>query len=168
MFVYSLPVLFSHADFLQPIEFAVLLLSIAIGIWFLTPQPEKAEGLQYIHDDFLKAAWCGQKALWQVFWPFFVCLNALLFYLDSLARSGEFTVSSWDMAHFMLFTPIALWAISVWRCSSKCSDKLWAVLARIGVLSVYAEYLIKLLLRIDAPRVFFQCQEAMLDYSACF
>ncbi len=168
MYAYSFPIFFRHANVLLPIEFAILLLILTGGLWFFTPSPQSEEGLQRIENSFLKAAWCGMKPLWLIFWPFYLFLHGILFYLDGVVKSGQFTVSSWDMAHFMLFTPIAIWAICVWRCSVNCSDKIWGVLARLGVASVFLEYLIKLYLRIDLPRIYFQCEEAMLNYSSCF
>jgi len=85
-----------------------------------------------------------------------------------LARKGEFTVSSWDAMHLILFTPIIFWTIAVWRNALNTSIRSWAVLARFMTLAVFFEYGLKLVIRIDYPRIFFQCQEAVLDYSACF
>lgn len=118
---------------------------------------------QYLHD-----AWNGHIKLWLVFWPFFIILNISLYITDTLARSGRFTVSSWDEIHLMLLMPIIFWTISTWKNALNTSSRYWAIGARFITLSVFFEYGLKLVIRIDYPRIFFQCQEAILDYASCF
>lgn len=170
MFIYSLPIFFNNIAVLQPWEFALIVLTLAVLCWLTTPTIGRLEEdeLQIVGRGYLQMAWLGHLPLWKVFWPFFLFLNAVLYGLDNLAKLGEFTVSSWDEVHFILFTPIIFWSLCVWRNSIHCSDRLWAALARLWVISVYFEYVLKLIIRIDYPRIFFDCNELLLDYAACF
>ncbi len=170
MFINSLPIFFYDMAVLQPWEFALIVLTVAGFCWLTAPEFERIEEdeLQAAGRGYLQMAWLGRLYLWQVFWPFFLFLNAALYGVDNLAKQGVFTVSSWDEVHFILFTPIMFWTLCVWRNSINCSDRLWAALARLLVLLVYFEYGLKLIIRIDYPRIFFNCNELLLDYAACF
>lgn len=171
MFIYSLPLLFNEMGVFRPWEFVVIVLMFAGLCWLTAPVPwnvKETDEYQAAERNYLKLAWLGRLPLWQVFWPFFALLNIALYGVDNLAKMGEFTVSSWDDVHFILFTPILFWSLCVWRNSANCGDKLWAALARLSVLLVYFEYALKLIIRLDYPRIFFNCNELLLDYSACF
>ncbi len=173
MFIYSLPIFFNDMGLLQPWELAFIVLTITCFCWLTAPEIESYEKyekdeLQAVGLGYLQMAWLGRLFLWQVFWPFFLFLNAALYGIDNLAKQGHFTVSSWDDVYFMLFTPIIFWTLCVWRNSINCSNRIWAGLARLLVLSVYFEYGLKLIIRIDFPRIFFDCNELLLDYAACF
>jgi len=52
---------------------------------------------------FLQSAWLGQACLWQVFWPFFLLVNAVLFYIDYRIANVTYTIASWKTVHGMLF-----------------------------------------------------------------
>jgi len=88
--------------------------------------------------------------------------------VDTLVKMGMFTVSSWDDVHLMLLLPTVWWTISVWRCSFNTALIVWVACARWLTISVYFEYALKLLIRIDYPRIFFGCDELLLDYGSCF
>jgi len=174
MFIYSLPILFAYMQFGTLVEYLITIIFLLLLLYIATPYSlffKEAEWgavselsfYQYLFD-----SWNGQIKLWLVFWPFFILLNIVLFVVDDLAKAGEFTVSSWDAAHFMLFTPIIFWVISVWRNSLNTCSRYWAVLARFMTLAVFFEYGLKWVIRQDYPRVFFECQEIALDYAACF
>ncbi|MEQ1486686.1 hypothetical protein [Methyloglobulus sp.] len=120
------------------------------------------------YDSFLLAAWVGGVSLFWAFWPYFLLLNASLLAADLLAKSGKITVSTWDEIHFILLFTFIWWATSVWRCSSNTQGRIWATLARFTTIAVLVEYAIKLLIRIDYPRIFFNCEEILLDYGSCF
>jgi uncharacterized membrane protein YobD (UPF0266 family) len=85
-----------------------------------------------------------------------------------MAQQSLITVSSWDEIHFVLVTPIIIWTIVVWRNSYNTTSRYWAAALRLMVVTVYFEYALKLLIRKDYPRIFFQCQEIALDYASCF
>jgi hypothetical protein len=91
-----------------------------------------------------------------------------LYSADTLAKAGMLTVSSWDDVHLMLLLPIVWWTTAVWRCSANTNLRVWAAFARLLTLSVFFEYGLKLLIRIDYPRIFFGCEELLLDYGSCF
>jgi hypothetical protein len=120
------------------------------------------------YDNFLLAAWLGRVSLSWVFWPFFVFLNVSLLLVDVLARTAHMTVSSWDEIHFVLLLTIVWWIVSIWRCSENTQTRLWAALARLTTFAILVEYGLKLWIRIDYPRIFFNCEETLLDYVSCF
>jgi hypothetical protein len=156
------------SEYIFTILFFLILLTIATpyNSFFRETQWGRVSDLTLY--SYLFDAWNGLVKLWLVFWPFFILLNSALFTVDNLARKGAFTVSSWDAIYFILFTPVLFWTIAVWRNAMNTSTRYWAVLARLMTLAVFFEYALKLVIRLDYPRIFFQCQEAMLDYSACF
>ena len=166
MFYYSLPILFNEIGLLSPLEFILIALGIIILLTFSAPQLEQQ--VQPPSDIFLLSAWLGGLPLYWVFWPYFLFLNASLLVADLLAKSGKLTVSSWDEIHFALLLTIIWWATSVWRCSPNATHKLWAALARFATVAVFVEYGLKLLIRIDYPRIFFNCEDILLDYGSCF
>jgi len=113
-------------------------------------------------------SWLGGMSLYKVFWPFFIFLNLSLFAADVMSQTAVITVSTWDEIHSVLFLMIIWWVTSVWRCSGNTQAQMWSVLARFATLAVFAEYGLKLLIRIYYPRIFFNCEEALLDYVSCF
>lgn len=167
MFFYSLPILFNEIGLVSPIE-CLLMLSVSLAVlYFSAPQPEQ-NWQQQPYDSFLLTSWLGGVSLFWVFWPYFIFLNACLFMADLLAKSGKITVSSWDEIHFILLLTVIWWTISVWRCSSNTQARVLAGLARLATISVFLEFALKLLIRIDYPRIFFNCEDILLDYGSCF
>jgi len=173
MFYFTLPLIFTHSSLLTPGE----LLSICVALFFIlyisSPDPvHTSTPIKQYHSAFLNylfSAWCGTQSLWWVFWPFFILLNSCLFLVDYLAKSGAFTVSSWDAIHFfILVIPIIWWCISIWHCSSNTRSRFWSTSARLITFAIALEYLLKIVIRIEYPRVFFNCQELFLDYGGCF
>lgn len=172
MFIYSLPLFFTHIQLSTPIELLLIVLFIFVISYLTAPSANKdtesisLKGLSLYQ--YLLYAWLGHLKLWLVFWPFFILLNISLFITDSLAIQGNFTVSSWDEIHFILLTPILCWAICIWRNSANTNFRVASAAARLAVLAVFFEYALKLVIRDDYPRVFFSCQDIILDYAACF
>jgi hypothetical protein len=117
---------------------------------------------------YLFSAWLGNLDLNRVFWPFFILLNASLYTSDILAKSSIFTVSTWDAIHFILIFPICWWTIAIWRCSKHSKTRIWSAVTRLITIAVFFDYALKLAIRIDYPRIFFSCEELMLDYGNCF
>ena len=91
-----------------------------------------------------------------------------LYTADTLVKMGLLTVSSWDDVHIMLLLPIVWWITAIWRCSANAQFKAYMAGARLVTFAVLFEYALKLLLRIDYPRLFFGCEELLLDYGSCF
>ncbi len=166
MFFYSLPILFNDIQLVSPVECLLIAVGALILLYFSGPQPE--QHWERPSDSFLWSAWLGGIALPWVFWPYFLFLNASLLAADLLAKTGKITVSSWDEIHFALFLTVIWWTTSIWRCSANTTHKAWAALARLTTLAVFVEYGLKLLIRIDYPRIFFNCEDILLDYGSCF
>lgn len=167
MFFYSLAILFNDIRVIRPAEGLLIVCAILILLYISVPISERAVPY-YRADNFLLVSWLGGIPLYQVFWPFFLVLNIALFTADWLSKTAVITVSTWDEIHFALLLMIIWWATSVWRCSVNSQSRLLAALARLMVLSVLFEYGLKLWIRIDYPRIFFNCQDALLDYASCF
>jgi hypothetical protein len=167
MFIYSLPIFFTHIGLASPLDLLIIFMALFVILFinslFFNESPQKQST-----DNYLLAGWNGGASLKWVFWPFFLILNACLYTADTLVKVGMFTVSSWDDMHFMLLLPIIWWTIAVWRCSPNTNLSVWAACARLLTLSVFFEYGLKLLIRIDYPRIFFGCDELLLDYGSCF
>jgi hypothetical protein len=166
MFYFSLPILFNDIQLVSPLECVLIVLGVLVLLYVSAPQPEQQ--VQQPSDSFLLSAWLGGMPLYWVFWPYFLFLNVSLLAADMLAKTGKITVSSWDEIHFALFLTIIWWTISVWRCSAHTAHKPWAALARLATIAVFVEYGLKLLIRIDYPRIFFNCEDILLDYGSCF
>jgi hypothetical protein len=167
MFIYSLPLFFNHIRLASSLEMLIILMALFMVLFISSPFCEDNVQKQ-VFDNYLFAAWSGNFSLKWVFWPFFLVLNTCLYAADTLAKEGMFTVSSWDDVHLMLLLPIAWWITAVWRCSANTQLRLWATCARLLTLGVFFEYGLKLLIRIDYPRIFFGCEELLLDYGSCF
>jgi hypothetical protein len=130
--------------------------------------PEIMSGRSQGAGNYLFSAWTGALSLRSVFWPFFLLLNGMLYSLDSLVKAGHLTVSSWDDLHFVLQFPIIWWTIGIWRCSVNTGLRLWAAGARMMTICVVLEYALKLYIRVEYPRLFFNCEEVLLDFGSCF
>lgn len=174
MFIYSLPILFTYMQWGAPREFILVILFFLMVLFISTPydahfkEGEWGKESDLTINKYLVDAWVGLVKLWLVFWPFFIFLNIAFFITDNLAKKGSITVSSWDEIHFILLTPVIFWTIIVWRNSINTGIRFWAIAARFLTLTVFFEYILKLLIRRDFPRIFFECQEISLDYAACF
>jgi hypothetical protein len=167
MFIYSLSILFNHIKLMSPAEALFIMSSLWVVMWISAPAPNGGFR-QMTFENYLFSCWAGKQDLAAVFWPFFLLLNAALFGVDWLAKSGQWTVSSWDDMHFVLLLPIIWWTVSIWRCSAHTEFRLYSACARLITLGVFMEYALKLYIRIDYPRLFFNCEELLLDYGSCF
>jgi hypothetical protein len=167
MFIYSLPLFFNTIGLASPLDLLIIFIALFVAL-FIVALFFGGDTQHRSTDNYLLAGWNGNAALWQVFWPFFIILNISLYAADTLAKNGLFTVSSWDDAHLMLLLPTIWWAMAVWRCSPNTKLSAWSACARLLTLSVFFEYGLKLLIRIDYPRIFFDCEELFLDYGSCF
>ena len=167
MFFYSLPILFNEIGIVSPVECLFMLGAIFAVLYFSAP-PVELNWRQEPFESFLLTSWLGGVSLFWVFWPYFILLNASLVVADLLAKTGKITVSTWDEIHFVMLLTVCWWAVSIWRCSSNTTARVWAALARLLIVAVAIEYALKLLIRIDYPRIFFNCEDILLDYGSCF
>ena len=167
MFVYSLPLFFSQVGLASPLELLIMVMAL-FGMLLMSAGDTNEINKTQSKASYLFAAWMGQARLVWVFWPFFIILNASLYTADTLVKMGLLTVSSWDDVHLMLLLPIVWWITAIWRCAANTQFKVFAAGARLVTFAVLFEYALKLLLRIDYPRLFFGCEELLLDYGSCF
>lgn len=168
MFIYSLPLFFTEIGLASPLELLIIFTALFVVLTISSPFSGEKLAFKVTANNYLFAAWCGNVALSWVFWPFFLILNAGLHLADTLAKTGSLTVSSWDDVHLMLLLPIVWWTTAIWRCSAHTQLRAWAGAARLVTVAVFFDYGLKLLIRIDYPRVFFNCEELLLDYGSCF
>lgn len=174
MFIHSLPIFFAYIQLGTPLDLLLIALLVYIVVYLTMPiiEPVKEQecialkGLSFYR--YLLYSWLGSLKLWVVFWPFFILLNVSLYFTDRLAMQGNFTVSSWDEVHFILLTPATFWTLCVWRNSFNTKSRFSAAGARFMTFAVFFEYALKLVIRDDYPRIFFACQDIMLDYASCF
>jgi hypothetical protein len=167
MFIYSLPLFFTHIGLASPAELLIIFMALFVVLFISSPPGANKLQKQPL-DNYLFAAWSGGVALKWVFWPFFLILNVCLYAADTLAKAGIFSVSSWDDVHLMFLLPVVWWTTSVWRCSENTDLRVWAACSRLLTFGVFFEYGLKLLIRIDYARIFFGCEELLLDYGSCF
>lgn len=167
MFIYSLSILFDQIAVMSPAEAVFMLIGLFSIIWLLAPLPDD-RFRRITLQPYLFACWLGEQALIAAFWPFFLILNVALFGVDVLVKAGQLTVSSWDDVHFILVLPIVWWTVSVWRCSAHAGSRWFGAGARFATVCVFLEYALKLYIRSEYPRLFFACDELLLDYGSCF
>ncbi len=167
MFFYSLPILFNDIQSISPVEFFLIFAAALVLLYISAPAPGQ-KWKQQPFESFLLESWLGGVSLQWVFWPYFLFLNASLLVADLLAKTGKITVSSWDEIHFVLLLTVVWWATGIWRCSGNTDLRIWGALARLATLAVIVEYALKMLIRIDYPRIFFNCEDILLDYGSCF
>lgn len=167
MFFYSLPILFYEIQIISPVELLIIMCGLVVVLFISAPQPDQGWKNQD-YDSFLLASWLGGVSLQWVYWPYFLLLNASLLFADLLAKSGKITVSSWDEIHFVILLTIVWWTTSIWRCSANTGSKIFAAFARLTTIAVFVEYGLKLYIRIDYPRIYFNCEDILLDYGSCF
>ncbi len=174
MFVYTLSFLFAQTSLFSPIEFLVIIIVLYTFLYFtapypgehLTTPPTATEKTSFLLR--LQAAFNGEMTLWLVFWPYFLIMNLILITADSLAVISSISVSSWDDILLMAFSSSLPWTVAIWRCSWQTNSRIWAALARLMTVCAFVDYGLRVFIRIDFPREFFNCQEAILNYSTCF
>jgi len=167
MFIYTLGLFFTEMAWASPVELLLIVVAMLLVLFLSAPACVENTG-QLSLTNYLFSAWVGGVWLRWVFWPFFIVLNISLYVADTFAKMGLLTVSSWDDVHLMLLLPIIWWTTAVWRCSANTTQSIFAAGSRLLTLAVFFEYGLKLLIRIDYPRLFFGCEELLLDYGSCF
>ncbi|MGR9114469.1 MAG: hypothetical protein ACU85E_01790 [Gammaproteobacteria bacterium] len=172
MFANTLPIIFGYGQLIGPVELLIIFSCLYSALYISSPDPYDSwqrveysggEGYQY-----LLRAWFGELTLRLIFWPFFLVLNAALYAADTMVKSGAISVSSWGNIHIMLLGPVIWWTVSVWRGSGRTRSRWWSACARLAVLCAYLEFGMRLFIRMEFPRIFFNCEELLLDYFSCF
>ncbi|MFZ2724725.1 MAG: hypothetical protein WAX77_00565 [Methylococcaceae bacterium] len=178
MFINTLPIIFTYTRLLNPIEFSLLLILIFLVIYINTSDYSKRVAVP-IYDTVighsvlnhlylqLLASWLGRSSLAMAFWPFFLLVNAVLYYIDYRIFNLNFTIASWKTAQLMLVLPSIWWIISVWRCSINSRYKIWCCLARAMTVYLLLELGLRFIIVSYYPNTFFDCQLLIVHYGDC-
>lgn len=169
MFINTLPIIFAYTQLFTLIEAIVFLAVIFILVYFFAPDANKKwrhkpTGSIY---QFLHAAWLGKAPLWGAFWPFFVLVNAALYYIDYRIMTVTYTIASWKTVHGMLLLPIVWWILSVWRCSEHTQHKLFSSAARTLTVCLVFEYFLRFIISTYYPNTFFDCRLLLINHRDC-
>lgn len=169
MFVTTLPIIFAFTNLISPIELILILLAIFMGVFRFTSEPDPT-----IPSDpyksfylYLHAAWLGNTRLKWVFWPFFVLVNIVFYYIDYRIGNDTYTISSWKTVHSMIFLPIVWWTVAVWRCSPHTANRYWSSAARAMTIYVFVELLLRAVLVKQFPHLLFDCKLLLLEFGDC-
>ena len=179
MFINTLPIIFTYTHLLEPSEFFIGLVFVFFIIYFNAPAVSmKREfgdysqgavhgltGRLYVH---LLTLWLGQGNLKLAFWPFFIFINGLLYYIDYRIFNLTFTIASWKTAHFMVAIPCLWWLVAVWRCSIYTAHKFWASVARFFTVCLIIEFGLRIFIVMQYPNTFFDCALLVVHYGDCF
>jgi hypothetical protein len=169
MFVTTLPILFAFTGLISPLELLLLLLAILAMVFRFTPAPDPT-AIRYSYSNFylfLHAAWLGHASLKWVFWPFFVLINLVFYYIDYRIANATYTIASWKTVHGMVFLPIVWWTVAVWRCSPHARSQYWSSAARTVTLYLFIELLLRFIISTRFPHLLFDCRLLLLEYGDC-
>lgn len=169
MFINTFPIIFAFTHLLNPIEMGIFLTSIFLLVYYNAPSVDRGwRQPQYKNAYYLlRAMWSGKTTLRQAFWPFFLLVNAVLFYVDYRVTNVTYTISSWRTVHMMLFIPIIWWTTSVWRCSTHTSNRLFSGAARTVTLYLFLEYFLRFVISTKFPNTFFDCRLLIMEFGDC-
>lgn len=169
MFINTLPLMFAEGGLFGAVEFLIVAACLYAVFYISAPFQDREISVSmppeqgFFH--YLYSGWFGESALPRVFWPFFAVLNAGLYAGDYWVWIGAISVSSWLNIHVMLLTPMLWWAVSIWR---NAGSRTWLALSRLAVAGAFFEFAMRFYIYLKLPRLFFNCEELMLDYFSCF
>jgi hypothetical protein len=169
MFINTLPIIFAFTHLFNPIEAGIFLFSIFLLVYFNTPAVEFSWKQPKFKNTyfFLRAMWLGEAKLMLAFWPFFVFVNAVIFYVDYRVMNVTYTISSWRTVHIMLLLPIIWWTVSVWRCSAHTSNRFFSGAARSITIYLFLEYFLRFVISTKFPNTFFDCRLLIMEFGDC-
>lgn len=169
MLIDSLSLLFAFTSFINIYEVVLVFTALLVLTYVLTPTYVEAEPREpvtlYLY---LQWSWLGYLKLRDVFWPFFILMNAVLFYVDYRIQQGTYTVASWSTMHIIMAMPLVYWTGAVWRCSKHCRNKWWSTLARFMTVVAYADIALRWVIYHSYPNILFNCQQMMIQWGDCF
>ncbi len=173
MLINALTSFLSFADLISPWEVILILLATAYIVYFLTPS--SIPNTDYAADSppdtgiymYLQSAWLGRLSLMCAFLPFYILFNSVLFYIDYRVANSSYTMASWVTMHIILAIPVLWWTIAVWRCSNN-TTRPWASVSRFITITVYYEYLLRFIIRYYYPKIWFNCQQLVIELGHCF
>ena len=181
MYVLTLPLIFEYTRLLSPFALLFIAIAMLVVLYIIAPFPEpvvKTEGDHYQVNDpknyqqqeypFLYQAWYGSLPLWQVFWPYFIIVNIALYVSDRMVRETFLSVPTWDNILLVCVVTAIWWCIGVWRMSAYCQHRLYSATARLLTLALFSDFILRVFIRINYPRIFFDCDSMLFDYSSCF
>jgi hypothetical protein len=169
MFINTLPIIFTYTQLFSLIEAIIFLVAIFFLVYFYTPEVNKKWNNKPGNTvyQFLYLAWQGNSALWRAFWPFFVLVNMVLFYIDYRIANLTYTIASWKTVHGMLLLPIVWWTLSVWRCSVNTRYKISSSAARTLTIYLFLEFALRFIISTQYPHTFFDCQLLIMNHLDC-
>lgn len=168
MFIYTHPYLGYYLQLISTFQLSVLCIAFSLYLYLSTPKPAEHLPPHFSKEHLKEAFLLGELPLWQIFWPFWLALNLLVFLLDISAINGLITTVLWDIGHLNLFLLSLWWTGSVWRASRYTTRSIWSALARLMTIITLLEFIHSLVIRVKFARDFFNCQELSLNLTSCF
>ncbi|MDO9105441.1 MAG: hypothetical protein Q7U57_10820 [Methylovulum sp.] len=169
MFINTLPIIFTYTHLFTPLEALIFLGAVFCLSYFYAPEINHSWKDIPVKNWYLllHSAWLGHVALWRAFWPFFLLVNIILYYIDHRISNVTYTIASWKTVHGMLLLPILWWVTSVWRCSANTAHKLWGASARALTLYLLLELILRFFISTQYPNTFFDCRLLVMEYGDC-
>lgn len=181
MFILTLPIIFEHTNLLTPLAL-LLIFTLLLGLlYIITPTTKSIVESKIIRQSiaqeskhyqqkyhFLYQAWYGNMPLWKVFWPYFIIVNWVLYASDWATRATILSVPTWDNILLVCIVSALWWFIGVWRMSPYCGQRIYAAVAQLLTLALFADFILRIFIRIQYPRIFFDCEGMLFNYSSCF
>jgi hypothetical protein len=169
MFFYSLTIIFPYTDIINPLQFSLILGVIFVIDLFYAPQPniywqeEKFNSIYFV----VQACWLGRASLWRAFWPFFVVVNIVFFYIDYRITNNTYTLASWRTMHLILLLPTVWWVRSVWKCSTNTKKRIWSTFARTISVYLVIDFFLRLYISFEYAHLLLDCSLFDLDSGEC-
>ena len=169
MFFNTLPIIFNFIHLFNALEAVIFLTTVFFLVYFYTSEVSRvwAEAHYKSLYALLHGCWLGNAALWRAFWPFFVLVNGVFFYIDYRIDNVTYTIASWKTVHGMLFLPIIWWTVAVWRCSANTHRKIWAVAARTMTVYIFIDLILRFYISNKFPHMLFDCRLLLIEYGDC-
>ncbi len=169
MFINTFPIIFTYTHLFSIVEASIFLIALYFLVYFYTPGVTKNWSKQpdiNIYET-LRSVWLGKALLWQAFWPFFLLVNIILFYIDYRVLNVTYTIASWKTVHGMLLLPIVWWTNSVWRCSQHTHYKIYSAAARTLTIYLFLDYILRFIISTQYPNTLFDCRLLVMEYGDC-
>jgi hypothetical protein len=68
----------------------------------------------------------------------------------------------------ILFLPLIIWLVGIWRSSSNVNRKIWIVLARTAAIYFTVDFIVRVYISFEFPQILFPCRLLLLEYGDCF
>jgi hypothetical protein len=169
MFITTLPIIFALTHLFSFLEASIFLVTIFLLVYYYTPGVTKnwSKSPDKNFYEMLRSAWLGKVLLWQAFWPFFIVVNIVLYYIDYRIADVTYTIASWKTVHGMLLLPIIWWINAVWRCSQHTHYKIYSVAARTLTVYLLLDYVLRFIISTQYPITLFDCRLLIMEYGDC-